>query len=95
MFILNFLEWCKVYSEEDNKCHTVSLKSLEIEDSEFLTESNLKKGQTVLLKVKVKKYTSTIVEVYGKFKIHTCRYRVYGDMFMNTISLEYCLLVLT
>ena len=28
-----------------------SLKSLETEDSEFLTESNMKKGQTVLLKV--------------------------------------------
>ena len=43
-----------------------SLKSLETEDSEFLTESNMKKGQTVLLKVKGKKYTSTIVEIYGK-----------------------------
>lgn len=79
LIILNFLEWCKVYCEEDNKCHTVSLKSLETEDSEFLTDLNLKKGQTVLLKVKGKKYTSTIVEVYGKFRTRTCRYRVHRD----------------
>ena len=42
---------------------------METEDSDFLTEANLKKGQAVLLKFKGKKYTSTIVEVYGK---HVC-----------------------
>lgn len=40
--------------------------SLETEDSDFLTEANLKKGQSVLLKFKGKKYTSTVVEIYGK-----------------------------
>lgn len=58
-----------MYCEEDNKCYTVGMGSLETEDSDFLTEANLKKGQAVLLKFKGKKYTSTIVEVYGK---HVC-----------------------
>ena len=45
--------------------------SLETEDSDFLTDANLKKGQAVLLKYKGKKYTSTIVEVY-MVSMHVC-----------------------
>lgn len=63
---LNFTEWCKVYCEEDSKAHTVSAKVLEPEDSEILKASDMRKGNTLLWKVKGRKYTVTLLQVYGK-----------------------------
>lgn len=64
-----FPEWCTVYCEQDGKCHTVSVKNLEAEDSEVLCADNIVKGSTVLMKSKGKKYSTTILDVHGKFYI--------------------------
>ena len=45
IFIFKFRVVKVVYCEEDNKCYTVGMGSLETEESDFLTEENLKKGQ--------------------------------------------------
>lgn len=69
--ILLCTEWCRVYCEEDGKCHTVSARSLELEDSEVLTLPDLTKGNSVLLNSKGSKFSCTIVEVFGKLKLAT------------------------
>ena len=58
-------ESCKVYCCEDGRTHVVSVRSLEPEDSDDLSESHLVKGNTLLWKVKGKKYTTTLLEIYG------------------------------
>ncbi len=45
---------------------TVSARNLEAEDSEALCQSDMAKGNTVLWRLKGKKYTTTILNVYGK-----------------------------
>ena len=60
------IEWCKVYCSEDSKTHVISAKTLEPEESEILMLADLKKGNTLLWKLKGKKYDVTILEIFGK-----------------------------
>ena len=59
------LEWCKVYCQEDAKTHIVSTRSLEAEDSDTLTSIHLVTGNTLIWKLKGKKYTTTLLQVHG------------------------------
>ena len=59
------IEWCKVYCSEDGKTHTLSSKVLEPEDSDVLKVSDIFKGNTLLWKLKGKKYTTQVLETYG------------------------------
>ena len=77
MYNILCTEWCRVYCEEDGKCHTVSARSLELEDSEVLTQLDLIKGNTVLLNSKGSKFSCTIVEVFGKLELVCNSYYVY------------------
>lgn len=69
LILLSYIltEWCKVYCIEDGKVHTVSATSLEPEDCDTLQEIHLIKGETLLWKYKGKKYTTTLLEVYGNY----------------------------
>ena len=61
-----YTEWCKVYCDEDAKTHMLSVKVLEPEDSDVLKDSDLYKGNILLWKVKGKRYTATLLQVYGR-----------------------------
>lgn len=56
-----------MYCNEDAKTHVLSVRCLEPEDSEFMTESHLVKGTTLLWKTAGQKYTTMLLEVYGKY----------------------------
>ena len=64
MCVIN-LESCKIYCAQDSKTHTVSAKNLEPEDCDVLRASDLKVGNTLLWKVKGKRYAVTLLEVFG------------------------------
>lgn len=63
---VHYIEWYNIYCHEDGKTHMLHTKNLEPEDSDVLNPSDLKKGCTLLWKVKGKKYTTTFLEVSGK-----------------------------
>ena len=65
-YFICLAEWCKVYCCEDSKIHVLSTKVFEPEDSDVLKEGDLFKGNTLLWKFKGKRYTVTVLEVYGK-----------------------------
>ena len=61
-----YIEWCNIFCREDGKTHIVNSKTLEPEDTDILSTSDLKKGCTLLWKVKGKQYTTTFLDVSGE-----------------------------
>ena len=59
-------EWCTILCHEDGRDHTVGSRSLEPEDSDTLKKKDLTVGNTLLWKVRWKRYTATLLEVSGK-----------------------------
>lgn len=49
-------KWCKVYLDADNKILTVNTNSLELDDCDVLSESDLWKGNLLIWKDKGKRY---------------------------------------
>lgn len=47
----------------------MSTKNLEPEESDTLSDSDLIKGNTLLWNFKGKKYSTTLLEVYGEFMV--------------------------
>jgi hypothetical protein len=66
------IECCKVYCAQDGKVHSVDIKHLEPEDSDTLEETDLVMGNTLLWKVKGKKYTTTLLEISGEHAAIIC-----------------------